>query len=85
MSDPTIALPSMHPGQLYVHRNRKRFTLLDAGRRWRKTTYMLTEMTIAALQKRGEWIIGAPTYQQVMVPWRELHHANRSGHINFNA
>ncbi len=85
MADIQIALPSMHPGQLYVHNHRRRFTLLDAGRRWRKTTYMLTEMVIAALEKRGEWIYGAPTYQQVMVPWRELHHANRSGHIQFNA
>src|SRR5690242_16366679 len=84
MSEIQIALPSMHAGQLHVHRNRKRFTLLDAGRRWRKTTYTLTEQVVAALERRGEYIYGAPTYKQVRVPWNELKHANRSGHITFN-
>jgi len=74
----------MHAGQRYVDAHSKRFTLLSAGRRWRKTTYMASKTVIRSLERRGEYIIGAPTYKQVRVPWGELHTANRSGHIKFN-
>jgi Terminase RNaseH-like domain/Terminase large subunit, T4likevirus-type, N-terminal len=83
-SGPTIALPRFHPGQQYVYDHRKRFTLLDAGRRWRKTTYTLSVEVLEALRRRGDYLYTAPTYKQVRVPWMELKNANRTGHISFN-
>lgn len=77
-----IRLPYPHPGQQHVRLNRKRFTWLAAGRRWRKTTLFVSLMVEAAAE--GMPIVwGAPTYDQVFTAWEELQRAGR-GVIGFN-
>lgn len=68
-----------HPGQRHVRLNRERFTWLCAGRRWRKTSLM---MTVAAddpawpCVTRGATIVWtAPTYDQVWTAWEEFRRA----------
>ncbi len=70
-----VRLPYPHAGQQRVLREAKRFNVLSAGRRWRKTTLMLQVALLAALQGRERVIWGAPTYDQVRVGWREAKRA----------
>jgi hypothetical protein len=57
-------------------RNRKRFTWLAAGRRWRKTTLALHPVFETVLAG-GVVIWGAPTYDQVFTAWEEHQRAAR--------
>jgi hypothetical protein len=57
-------------------RNRKRFTWLAAGRRWRKTTLALHPVFEAVLAG-GVVVWGAPTYDQVFTAWEEHQRAAR--------
>lgn len=78
----TIKLPMPHAGQQHVWRNRRRTTLLAAGRRWRKTTLFMSLCVESALQ--GTPIVwGAPTYDQTFTAWEEFRRAGR-GAIKFN-
>lgn len=71
-----------HPGQRHVARERRRFTWLSAGRRWRKTTLFISLCVESAVT--GTPIVwGAPTYDQVFTAWEELRRAGR-GIIGFN-
>jgi hypothetical protein len=67
-------LPYPHPGQRTIRREARRFNWLAAGRRWRKTTLVMSIAVEAAL--RGTPIVwGAPTYDQVRVGWDEARKA----------
>lgn len=56
--------PSLHNGQNLVHSERKRFNILLAGRRWRKTTYAAMYLFRHAAKYGGEYLWGAPTHDQ---------------------
>lgn len=56
--------PSLHNGQILVHNERKRFNILLAGRRWRKTTYASLYLFRHAAKYGGEYLWGAPTHDQ---------------------
>jgi len=71
---PTIRLPYPHPGQQQVRQQARRFNVLGAGRRWRKTTLWMTIAAEAAV-KRQRVIWGAPTFDQVRVAWNEIRQA----------
>lgn len=63
-----------HMGQRMVIRNSKRLNWLRAGRRWRKTTLLMSIAVEAAL--RGEAVFwGAPTYKQFLTAWHEFRRA----------
>lgn len=69
-----IKLPYPHLGQQAVRRHAKRFNILSAGRRWRKTTLLVSVAIEAAVAgKRIMW--GAPTFDQVRVAWGECQHS----------
>lgn len=48
--------------------------ILDAGRRWRKTTLFMSIAVEAALAGR-QWFWGAPTFDQVRIGWDEARKA----------
>lgn len=69
-----IRLPYPHPGQQAVRRQARRINILSAGRRWRKTTLLVSVAVEAAVN--GKHILwGAPTFDQVRVAWGECRHA----------
>lgn len=65
-----IRLPYPHPGQIAVRQQAKRFNWLSAGRRWRKTT-MLMSIAVEEAAKGKAILWGAPTYDQVSVGMEE--------------
>lgn len=66
-----IRLPMPHKGMTHVMRERKRFTQVIAGRRWRKTT--LDVLVGADELIAGKTLIwGAPTYNQVRIGFNEM-------------
>lgn len=70
----TIRLPYPHLGQQIVRKQAKRFNYLAAGRRWRKTTLFVTiALELIVMSRRILW--GAPTHDQVMIPWDECKYA----------
>lgn len=72
----SIILPFPHAGQRIVRSQARRFNLLAAGRRWRKTTLVMA-LTVEGALKTGRFIWGAPTYDQVTVAWEEMKQAAR--------
>ncbi len=66
-----LVLPSWHAGQWQVWESRKRFNWLAAGRRWRKTTFLMT-IAAEALTKGQEVLWGAPTEDQCKVAFDEM-------------
>ena len=69
-----VILPYPHAGIQTVRKQAKRFNWLSAGRRWRKTTSVMSIAVEAALA--GQAIIwGAPTFDQVRIGWAETKHA----------
>lgn len=71
---PYAILPEPHPGQRAVLDNRRRFSWLAAGRRWRKTTLDVAIAVEEAM--RGKTIIwGAPVFDQVYIGWQETKRA----------
>lgn len=77
-----VKLPYPHPGQKTVLRQTKRFNVLSAGRRWRKTTLAMA-ICVEAAVKRGTYIWGAPTFDQVRISFRETQRA-AAGIADFN-
>ena len=66
-----LRLPELHPGQLSVVAEAKRFNVLACGRRWGKTTLGIDRLIEPAL--RGfpvAWM--APTYKSLLDAWRIL-------------
>lgn len=63
-----------HRGQAIVRTQAKRFNVLSAGRRWRKTTLAMSISVEEAIA--GKTILwGAPTFDQVRIGWNETKHA----------
>ena len=71
---PKIRLPFPHRGQMVVQQQAKRFNVLSAGRRWRKTTLAMCIAVEGAM--RGYALLwGAPTFDQVRIGWNETRQA----------
>ena len=71
MSKATVLLPELHPGQLKVLSEARRFNLLRAGRRFGKSTLGRHLLMSEALKGRpAAWI--APTYKYLTPNWREV-------------
>ena len=79
---PKIRLPYPHAGQMKVRQAARRFNWLSAGRRWRKTTLLMSIMVEAAIQG-GTYIWGAPTFDQVRIGFNETRRA-AGGVADFN-
>ena len=77
-----IRLPAPHPGQVIVRQQARRFNYLMAGRRWRKTTLIMSICVESAL-KGLEVIWGAPTYDISRIALEETRRAC-GGMIKFN-
>lgn len=67
---PKIELPYPHPGQQTVQREARRFNWLSAGRRWRKTT-LLMSIAVETAVRGMDFLWGAPTFDQVRIGWDE--------------
>jgi hypothetical protein len=74
---PTLYLPMPHPGQQRVRQEARRFNILAAGRRWRKSTNAVSIAAENAILGRTEFI-GAPTYDQVKICFDEMQKAASS-------
>ncbi len=79
----TIFLPELHPGQVAVRQQAKRFNWLCAGRRWRKTTLDLDVVVEKIVTSGRRYLWGAPTFRQVRIGWDEMRKAC-SGVFDFN-
>lgn len=66
-----LKLPYPHPGQQEIRRQAKRHNWLSAGRRWRKTTLLTAIVIEACLREKGEYVWGAPTFDQVRIAFEE--------------
>lgn len=67
-----ITLPALHDGQLRIKAERKRFNVLDCGRRFGKNI-VLQDFAVEAAHTNGlpcAW--AAPTYKQLVEDWRNL-------------
>jgi phage terminase large subunit-like protein len=70
MPERVIQLPRPHPAQEAVTRERGRFNVLCAGRRWGKTTLGLSRLILSALQ--GESVAWcSPSYRMLTEVWRD--------------
>jgi hypothetical protein len=69
-----IKLPFPHNGQIKVRENARRFNWLSAGRRWRKTTLMMT-LAVETVVAGKTFLWGAPTFDQVRIGWNETRKA----------
>lgn len=69
-----IVLPYPHPGQARVRHEARRFNWLAAGRRWRKTTLIMT-LAVETVVEGKTFFWGAPTFDQVRIGWNETVHA----------
>jgi hypothetical protein len=66
-----LVLPRLHPGQLRVAAEARRFNVLACGRRWGKTTFGIDRLVHPALEGYPvAWF--APTYKMLQEAWREL-------------
>lgn len=77
-----VRLPYPHAGQQAVRTQSRRFNVLSAGRRWRKTTMAMTIIVEAAIHG-GTYVWTAPTFDQVRVGYNEAKTALR-GVASFN-
>lgn len=59
-----MGLPRLHTGQSLVKSELRRFNLLLAGRRWRKTTLGAAYLIYNAWLYGGEYLWGSPTHDQ---------------------
>jgi len=66
-----IRLPMPHEGQRRVRLESKRFNVLSAGRRWRKTTLVMP-IAVEVMLGGGTVVWGAPTYDQVSTAYEEM-------------
>ena len=76
-----ILLPMPHAGQRRVRSEARRFNVLAAGRRWRKTT-MVMPIAVETVLAGGTVVWGAPTYDQVATAYEETIRAGK-GVIRF--
>lgn len=67
-----VKLPFPHLGQQAVIRSKKRHNWLSAGRRWRKTSMLATVIMVeSAIEVKGDYMWGAPTFDQVRIGMTE--------------
>lgn len=78
-----IRLPYPHRGQRIVRQQARRWNFLAAGRRWRKTT-LLMSLGIEAAMAGKSVVWGSPTYAQVQIPWQEMQKAIPKGYAEYN-
>jgi predicted phage terminase large subunit-like protein len=64
----TVEFPPFHPGQLHVLSNLRRFNVIAAGRRWRKTSLGTPRQIKIASQGGNCWWI-APSYDIAEIAW----------------
>lgn len=64
---------ALHRGQIEVFRDKSRFRIVVAGRRWGKTYLASVMALLEALQGEGRvvWLV-APTFRQVRYLWRRI-------------
>jgi predicted phage terminase large subunit-like protein len=77
-----IILPYPHAGQQAVRLRAKQRNWAACGRRWRKTT-MGMSIVVEAMLQGGQYIWGAPTFDQVRTCWQEMYKAAGSN-FTFN-
>jgi len=66
----------MHPDQAAVFRDKHRFKVVTAGRRWGKTQLAKTSIVARAIMPRRKIWYVAPTYRQAkMIMWEEIKQA----------
>lgn len=67
-----VYIPGRHQGHRLVRAEARRENWLDAGRRWRKTSF-LAGLGLEDVARHGSrWIYTAPTYKQVRIAWDEI-------------
>lgn len=71
---PRIHLPMPHSGQKAIRLQARRFNWLCAGRRWRKTT-MVMSIAVESAIARQPILWGAPTFDQVRIGFEETKRA----------
>jgi hypothetical protein len=66
-----VELPQLHAGQDTVYNGRKRFNVLQCGRRWGKTTFGEVLLSLSAIDGQpAAWF--APTYKYLQDVWRDV-------------
>ena len=72
MNTVKVQIPQLHPAQLTVKNNRKRFNCLCNGRRWGKNVLLQDFAVEAALAHKQPCAWAAPTYKVLTDDWRIL-------------
>ena len=73
----------MKANQFDVFMDEHRFIVLVAGRRWAKTTTLLTKLMTKSFERRGLYGYFAPTYKQAkLIAWLILQKLGRQPPIN---
>jgi hypothetical protein len=67
-----VRLPSLHPGQRQIKHERRRFNVIDCGRRFGKNVLLQDLAVEAALASRLPCGWAAPTYRQLLEDWAVL-------------
>lgn len=81
----TIRLPSPHAGQRIVFGGAKRFNWASMGRRWRKTSGVMTQVVIPAVLDGKRIMWASPSHDQNRIAWDEASKAlGNSGVARFN-
>lgn len=71
-SSAAIALPVLHEAQLRIKAERKRFNVLDCGRRFGKNILLQDFSIEAGLDHKHPVGWAAPSYKQLLEDWRNL-------------
>jgi hypothetical protein len=67
-----IQLPRLHPAQIQIKNERKRFNVIDCGRRFGKNIMLQDGAVETALRDRLPVGWGAPTYKMLLDDWKAL-------------
>jgi hypothetical protein len=68
----TITLPKLHPAQIQIKSERKRFNVIDCGRRFGKNIMMQDGAVETALRDGLPVGWGAPSYKMLLDDWKSL-------------
>jgi hypothetical protein len=72
MQTVTITLPRLHPAQIQIKRERKRFNVIDCGRRFGKNIMLQDGAVETALASGLPVGWGAPSYKMLLDDWKSL-------------
>jgi hypothetical protein len=62
---------TLHPKQSEIFRDTHRYQVVRCGRRFGKTYFSVTKVTLEAMRRQGEYWFVAPTYRQAKeIAWR---------------